>query len=440
MKFTIVILLYTLITIVRVACLSHSEILKAAILAKSKNCSVIVVVIGTRPEVIKLSPVIIELKNRQNHFFTVVVSTGQHKEMFDPILKTFQLSNSIDVSLDVMKENQDLVELTASISRSMSSFLARLRPHVVLVQGDTTTSFASAVASFYLHIPIGHVEAGLRTWNRLSPFPEEFNRQAISGMASIHFPATEWASNNLILEKRPSANIFIVGNPVVDSLHMIASGKLGGKSPSLEQILLVIKQRGPSSGSRIVLLTAHRRENLFGPIHNIMEAVFRLLLSHPDIVVLYPVHKNPNVRESIRLTMPEQVYKAILEGKLQTKQRYLHLNRLLLISPLDYPDLVHVMIQSTIILTDSGGLQEEGTSLGKPIFILRSTTERPEAVFSRNALLIGTDTEAIFTNASLALQGHGLFSTAKPSNIYGDGHAAKKIADVLQNRDWSMNL
>ena len=409
--------------------------------ARASKLKVVVIVVGTRPEVIKMAPVIHEFKRRSSEFFTVVVGTGQHKQMFDQILKTFHLSNSIDVSLDLMKENQQLVELTTAISSSMSVLLEQLKPNYVLVQGDTTTSFASAMAAFYLHIPVCHVEAGLRTWNHLSPFPEEFNRQAISSMATVHFAATDWATRNLVSEKRPTNNIFTVGNPVVDSLHMIASGKLGGRSIVLERILRIARQRGPSAGgSRLVLLTAHRRENLFGPIHNIMKAVFRLLTTHPDIVVIYPVHKNPNVRSSIRHTMPEHVFDAIVEGKLQKDDRYMHLNRMLLIDPLDYPDLLHLMVESTVILTDSGGLQEEGTSLGKPIFILRTTTERPEAVTARAALLVGTETEAVFGNATLALQGKGLFLTAKPSTVYGDGRAAGKIADVLQKRDPALDL
>ena len=414
--------------------------------ARSSKKKVIAIVVGTRPEVIKMAPVIREFKKRTDSFFTIVIGTGQHKQMFNQILKTFHLTNSIDISLDVMKENQQLGDLTTAISGSMTLLLNRLKPNYVIVQGDTTTSFATAMAAFYLHIPVCHVEAGLRTWNSQSPFPEEFNRQAISSMATVHFAATDWAASNLRAEKRLANSIFTVGNPVVDSLHMIASGTLGGRSVVLERILRLAKQRGEAStgkdpggqGTRIVLLTAHRRENLFGPIRDIMNAVYKLLVAHPELVVVYPVHKNPNVRLSIKNTMPSAVFDTVIASREIPKgDAHFYMNRLILIDPIDYPDLLHLMVESTIILTDSGGMQEEGTALGKPLFILRTTTERPEAVTTRSALLVGTETAAVFGNATLALQGKGLFLTAKPSTVYGDGRASIKIADIIAKRDGS---
>lgn len=417
----------------------HHELVPASVIANTTlarsrgNVKIIVLVVGTRPEVIKMAPVIKEFKERTSDFYTVVVSTGQHRQMLNQVLKTFGLENSIDISLDVMRENQQLLDLTTVISTTMSALLGVLRPHYIIVQGDTTTSFAASMAAFYLHIPVAHVEAGLRTWNHLSPFPEEFNRQAISSMATVHFAATEWAASNLLSEKRSPSSVYVTGNPVVDSLHMIASGKYGGRSVVLERVLRLAAVRGGLK-TRLVLLTAHRRENLFGPIHSIMKAVFQLLQTYPDIVMVYPVHKNPNVRESILQTMPKPVFQRIIDGKLQSDPAYEYLNRLLLIDPLDYTDLLHLMVECVVILTDSGGLQEEGTSLGKPIFILRGTTERPEAVQTRAAILVGTETSAIFGNVTLALQGQGLALTAKPSIVYGDGKAAMKIANLLHSR------
>lgn len=403
-------------------------------IARKTNVKIIVIVVGTRPEVIKMAPVIKEFKERTKDFYTVVVSTGQHRQMLNQVLRTFGLENSIDISLDVMKENQQLLDLTTVISTTMSTLLGALKPHYMIVQGDTTTSFAASMAAFYLHIPVAHVEAGLRTWNHLSPFPEEFNRQAISSMATVHFAATDWAANNLLSEKRLPSSVYVTGNPVVDSLHMIASGKYGGRSVVLERVLRLAKMRGVGATTRIVLLTAHRRENLFGPIHSIMKAVFQLLQTYPDIVMVYPVHKNPNVRDSILQSMPHAVFQNIIDGTLQKDPAYGYLNRLLLIDPLDYTDLLHLMVECVVILTDSGGLQEEGTSLGKPIFILRGTTERPEAVQSKAAILVGTETAAIFGNVTLALKGQGLFLTARPSVVYGDGKAAVKIANLLHSR------
>ena len=402
--------------------------------ARQSGLRVVVIVVGTRPEIIKMAPVIREFKERKKSFFTVVIGTGQHQEMIAQMLKTLKLKNEIDVSLAIMNNNISLAELTCSILNGVHRYLLKLRPHFVIVQGDTTTSFASALAAFYLKIPVCHVEAGLRTWNHLSPYPEEFNRQSISSMSTIHFAATAWAANNLLSEKRHPQSIYVTGNPVVDSLQTILSNNFSSPSTILVEILSLAKVRGGST-CRIVLLTVHRRENLFSPLGRIMQAVYQLLQAYTNIVIIYPLHKNPNVLLSIKETMPKQVFDIVMGGKVQSDEKFLYMNRILFVEPLDYPDLLHLMRECTVILTDSGGLQEEGVSMGKPIFILRTTTERPEGVSSRVATLVGTDTKNIFGNVSSALQGKGLFLTAKPSSVYGDGKAAIKIADIIQSQD-----
>lgn len=414
-------------------------------LAQKEGAINVAVLLGTRPEAIKLAPVVLELRSRSSRFNCILVSTGQHDEMLEQVMEAFGLgADAVDFSLKLMTRGQTLPGLTSRVMDSMTQlFNSAPLPDMILVQGDTTTAFIGALASFYFKIPVGHVEAGLRTGEKYSPFPEEVNRQSISVLATMHFASTVEAAKNLLRESKDSASIFVTGNPVVDALRKYADNR---EVSEVEQnIKHAMTSRCESLSCSLVLLTAHRRENHGRPLVNIMEAMSAILKSHPDVFVVYPVHMNPDVRKSIKESLPSSVFShlesATRRGRKMTatsqqveEVNASHFDRFMLMEPLDYPDLIKVMNMSSLIITDSGGIQEEGAVLGKPIIILRDTTERPEGVEAGIAKLVGTDTDRIIEETNYMLLNSGLRDgiIEKARTLYGDGHASEKIADLLE--------
>ena len=359
----------------------------------------IVVVFGTRPEAIKMCPLVNELKAHPKDFDTVVCVTGQHREMLDQVLEVFQVVPEYDLS--IMKPGQTLFDVTSDVLLKIKAVLEIEKPDVVLVHGDTTTSFAAALAAFYLQIPIGHVEAGLRTHNMYSPWPEEFNRQAVDLITQYYFAPTEKSKQNLLQEGKPEEQIFVTGNTGIDALKTTVQEDY--THPELEW----------SKDSRLILITAHRRENLGEPMHHMFRAIRRVMEEHPDTKAIYPIHMNPKVRKAAH----EE-----LDG----------FDRLHIIDPLEVLDFHNFMARSYLILTDSGGIQEEAPSLGKPVLVMRDTTERPEGVEAGTLKLVGTDEETIyqaFTNLLDSEQEYKSMSHA--SNPYGDGRASKRIVEWL---------
>ena len=360
----------------------------------------IMLVFGTRPEAIKMCPLVNELKQR-NQARVIVCVTGQHRSMLNQVLDTFQIIPDYD--LCIMKEKQTLFEITTNILNKFRDILEKERPEVVLVHGDTTTAFASALACFYLQIPVGHVEAGLRTHDIYSPFPEEFNRQTVGIVAKYHFAPTEKAKQNLIEEGKNPSCIFVTGNTGIDAL------KTTVKKEYSHELLEW------ASGSRLIVLTAHRRENLGEPMKQMFRAIKRIVESYSDVKVIYPIHLNPLVRE---------IAGSILNGE----------ERIRLIEPLDVIDFHNFMARATLILTDSGGIQEEAPSLGKPVLVMRNSTERSEGVESGTLLLVGTEEEHIYNSIDNLLNNKDAYEKmSKSCNPYGDGNASKKIADILLN-------
>ena len=359
----------------------------------------ILLVFGTRPEAIKMCPLVLELRKRPV-FDIVVCVTGQHREMLSQVLDVFGVVPDYDLA--IMKEGQDLYDVTTLVLEGMRRVLSEIKPDIMLVHGDTTTSFAAALAAFYMRIPVGHVEAGLRTYDNLSPYPEEFNRQAVGSIAAYHFAPTQQAYDHLVREGKREDHIFVTGNTVIDALQTTVRDDYS--HPELEWV----------SDSRLVLLTAHRRENWGEPLSAIFRAVLRVVNAHEDVKVIYPVHRNPIVREAAR---------AILGG----------CDRIHLIEPLDVIDFHNFMARSYLILTDSGGIQEEAPSLGVPVLVLRDVTERPEGVEAGTLKLVGTDESVVFENCSQLLCDNEVYWSMKRAvNPYGDGTAAKRIADVLE--------
>lgn len=359
----------------------------------------IMLVFGTRPEAIKMCPLVKELCGRDG-FETVVCVTGQHKDMLEGVLHTFDIQP--EYNLEIMKEQQTLYDITCAVLTRLRPVLEWEKPDMVLVHGDTTTTYAAALSCFYSQIPVGHVEAGLRTYNLQSPYPEEFNRESVSLIAKLHFAPTEAARNNLLREGRKAENIFVTGNTVIDALSYTVREDY--THPDLEW----------AKGSRLVLLTAHRRENLGEPMHAMFRAIRRVLDEMPDVKVLYPVHMNPAV---------QKVADEELSG----------CDRIRIIPPLDVIDCHNIMARSELILTDSGGIQEEAPSLGKPVLVMRDTTERPEGVTAGTLRLVGTDTRSIYENFKQLLCDPDEYrKMAKAVNPYGDGHACERIADILE--------
>ena len=397
---------------------------------KKKHC--IVIVFGTRPEAIKLMPIIKLLKNNKN-FLCVTINTGQHTEMVKQIIEILNMSDSIDIELNIMKNNQTLPELTSKIMIELDKIYSLLNPDAVIVQGDTTSSFAAALSAFYQKIDVFHVEAGLRTNDLYSPFPEEFNRIAIDDISTLYFASTELAASNLVKENKNQNNIFITGNTVVDALKLT----LEKSSPSkLIHSLLQTSQsrcKYKDKNCKIILLTCHRRENYYKPIANILNAVKKLLEDFEDIVIILPFHLNPNVIQSIKIGLPDNIFNEIIDGKIITDQNYLFFNRFLIIKPLNYIDLIHLQKSSFFIMTDSGGIQEESISIGKPVLILRENTERPEGILGGSAILTGTSPHKIYYYSSLLLKNSVIYAKmAKPHNIYGSGNSSMIIVNLIE--------
>ena len=396
------------------------------------NTKRIAFVFGTRPEAIKLFPLLKELKENKN-FICIIINTGQHKEMIQRILKCLNMDNSIDFNLNIMTKNQSLAKLTSKTILELDKLYSLINPDAVIVQGDTTTAFAAAVSAFYQKIPIFHVEAGLRTHNLYYPFPEEFNRVTIDDISTLYFAPTEWSASNLAKENKYSNNIFITGNTIVDSLQIT----LNNTSPSEEIKALIAKSQQlciPQNNCKIILLTCHRRENYFQPINNIIMAVQKLLKDFNNIVIIFPFHLNPNVKLSIKSAIPNEVYSKIIKGEKITNISYLYFNRLIMIPPLNYIDLIHLESASYFIMSDSGGIQEEAVSIGKPILILRENTERPEAIKAGCGFLVGTSIDKIYFYASLLIKNQNLYNKiSKNKNIYGNGNSRIIISEIIQN-------
>lgn len=375
---------------------------------------------GTRPEAIKMCPLVKEFQKFPSEFKTVVCVTGQHREMLDQVLNIFDVTPDYD--LNIMKPGQDLYDVTSRVLVGMRDVLTQVKPDIVLVHGDTTTSTAAALAAFYQQIPVGHVEAGLRTNDIYSPWPEEMNRQITGRIASYNFAPTQLSSQNLINEKA-FGDIYITGNTVIDALHYVVDKLDKDLSLKYEQET-ILSQAGYdvsrlNSGRRLVLITGHRRENFGNGFIQICTAVRDLAYKYPDVDFVYPMHMNPNVREPIRKVF----------GSLLTEQ-----NNMFFIEPLQYLEFVYLMGKSSIVLTDSGGIQEEAPGLGKPVLVMRDTTERPEALDAGTVKLVGTDYKAIIDNMSRLLDDIDTYeSMSKAVNPYGDGNACKRIVTILKD-------
>ena len=372
----------------------------------------ILLVFGTRPEAIKMAPLVKALQKDTEHFETRVCVTAQHRQMLDQVLEVFGITPEYD--LNIMAPNQDLYDITAKVLLGLREVLKDFRPDTVLVHGDTTTSMAASLAAFYMQIPVGHVEAGLRTYNMLSPWPEEMNRQVTDRICTYYFAPTEQSRANLLQENIDAKKIFITGNTVIDALLMavdIISTTAGVK----EKMAKELQEKGYTVGDReYILVTGHRRENFGDGFLHICKAIKELAALHPEMDIVYPVHLNPNVQKP--------VYE-LLSG----------LSNVYLISPLGYLPFIYAMQHSTLLLTDSGGVQEEAPSLGKPVLVMRDTTERPEAVEAGTVKLVGTDAEAIVSNVTALLQDKEMYKRmSETHNPYGDGQACERIIAALR--------
>ena len=382
----------------------------------------ILLVFGTRPEAIKMAPLVKELQKFPARFETVVCVTAQHRQMLDQVLQIFGIVPDYD--LDIMQAGQDLYDVTARVLLGMREVLKSAKPDVVLVHGDTSTSTAAALAAFYQQIPVGHVEAGLRTGNIYSPWPEEMNRQMTGRLASLHFAPTPLSRDNLLAEGVDPASIHVTGNTVIDALFMVVeqirekgigeglAAEMVHRYPALR---LVLAAPQSTSSRRLILVTGHRRENFGQGFENICRALAEIAATHPDVDIVYPVHLNPNVQEPVRRIL----------GKASAANVFL-------IDPIDYLPFVYLMDRSYLIITDSGGVQEEAPSLGKPVLVMRETTERPEAVEAGTVCLVGTDAEAIVRHTSELLTDTTAYnSMGQAHNPYGDGKACSRILQVL---------
>lgn len=360
----------------------------------------VMIVFGTRPEAIKMCPLVKELKKQSDFFNVVLCVTGQHQEMLKQVLDAFDLVPDYDLS--IMKDNQTLFDITTNILQKIKAVLEKEKPDIVLVHGDTSTTFVSALACFYLQIPVGHVEAGLRTYNIYSPYPEEFNREAVSIISQFNFAPTESSKQNLLREGKKQETIFVTGNTAIDALKTTV--KKDYHNDYLEW----------AKDSRLILLTAHRRENLGGPMHHMFRAIRRIVEEYPDVKVIYPIHPNPAVRNAA---------KTELKGN----------DRIKLIEPLDVLDFHNFMARCYLILTDSGGIQEEAPSLGKPVLVMRDTTERPEGIEAGTLKLVGTEEDKIYSEFNKLLNDKNEYEKmAHASNPYGDGHACERICEILK--------
>ncbi len=358
----------------------------------------VMLVFGTRPEAIKMCPLVNELKTRKG-IQTVVCVTGQHRQMLDQVLEVFNVVPDYDLS--IMKDKQTLFDVTTNILNKIKEVLEKEKPDVVLVHGDTSTTFVTALACFYLQIPVGHVEAGLRTYNIYSPYPEEFNRQAVGIISKFNFAPTELSKNNLLNEGKDASTIYVTGNTAIDALKTTVREDY--THPELEW----------SKDSKLIMITAHRRENLGEPMKNMFRAIRRVMDEHKDVKAIYPIHMNPVVRETANEILGDD-------------------DRIHIIEPLEVLDFHNFLANSYMILTDSGGIQEEAPSLGKPVLVMRDTTERPEGIKAGTLKLVGTDEETIYDNFKLLLENKDEYEKmSKASNPYGDGHTCERIADIL---------
>ncbi len=374
----------------------------------------ILIVFGTRPEAIKMAPVVNEFQKHNNDFELKVCVTGQHREMLDQFLKIFNIIPDYD--LNIMKVNQDLFDITSNTLTAMKSILESYKPDIVLVQGDTTTAFAASLAAFYKNIPVGHVEAGLRTYNLYSPWPEELNRQLTDRISKYYFVPTQKSKENLMRENVDENIIVITGNTVVDALFMMLE-KINNSCELQTKLNNHISERGYNlnrNGEKIILVTGHRRENFGEGFLNICQALKEIAINNRNIDIIYPVHLNPNVRKPVN---------EILSG----------MDNIYLIDPLDYDSFIYLMSKSYIILTDSGGIQEEAPSLGKPVLVMRDTTERPEAVEVGTVKLVGTEKKRIINETNNLLYNGEMYNKMSMThNPYGDGLASKRIINYLK--------
>lgn len=358
----------------------------------------ILLVFGTRPEAIKMCPLVHELNTRSD-IHTVVCVTGQHREMLSPVLEAFSVTPDYD--LDIMKDNQTLFHITTAVLEGIKPVLEEVRPDMVLVHGDTTTAFAAALAAFYLHIPVGHVEAGLRTHDLAAPFPEEFNRRAVRLISRYHFAPTEQARDNLLAEGVSPDSIYVTGNTVIDALKSTVR-------PEYTHPLL-----SWAAGSRLILLTAHRRENLGTPMEQIFQAVRQAADDFEDVRFLYPIHPSPSIHDAAESILG-------------------HHSRIRLCEPLNVIDFHNLMARSYLLLTDSGGIQEEAAALGKPVLVMRTATERPEGLAAGNLALVGTEEDAVYAALRQLLEAPAEYARmSTPTDLYGDGFASRRIADIL---------
>lgn len=379
----------------------------------------VMLVFGTRPEAIKMCPLVKEFQKHNDAFQTIVCVTGQHREMLDQVLNIFEVKPDYD--LNIMKQGQDLYDVTARVLTGMRDVFKECKPDVVLVHGDTTTSTAAALAAFYQQIPVGHVEAGLRTHNIYSPWPEEMNRQITGRIATYNFSPTPLSESNLKAEKA-QGNIYITGNTVIDALHMVVN-KLKNDETLAKEQKEILKQAGYdvnrlADGKKLVLITGHRRENFGEGFIHMVTAIKDLKNKYPDVDFVYPMHLNPNVRKPIHEVFGEDLS---------------NLGNMFFIEPLQYLEFVYLMEKATIVLTDSGGIQEEAPGLGKPVLVMRDTTERPEALASGTVHLVGTDYQKIMNEVSTLLEDEQAYEKmSKAVNPYGDGKACERIVEILK--------
>lgn len=379
----------------------------------------VMLVFGTRPEAIKMAPLVKEFQKNPNKFETIVCVTGQHRQMLDQVLELFDITPDYD--LNIMKQGQDLYDVTARVLTGMRGVLDYSKPDVVLVHGDTTTSTATALAAFYKQIPVGHIEAGLRTHNIYSPWPEEMNRQITGRIAEYNFAPTPLSRQNLLQENVPEEKIFVTGNTVIDALYWVVS-KIKNTPDLEEDLKKSLRESGyeinrVGNGKKLVLITGHRRENFGDGFISMCKAIKALTEKYPDIDFIYPMHLNPNVRKPIH-----EVFGENLEG----------LKNMFFIEPLEYLSFVYLMEKSNIVLTDSGGIQEEAPGLGKPVLVMRDTTERPEALEAGTVKLVGTNYEKIVSEVSALLEDEKYYnSMSKALNPYGDGKACSRIIDYF---------
>ena len=380
----------------------------------------VMLIFGTRPEAIKMAPLVKEFQKHSNDFETVVCVTGQHREMLDQVLKIFEITPDYD--LNIMKQGQDLYDVTSRVMLGLRDVLKESQPDVVLVHGDTTTSTASALAAFYQQIPVAHIEAGLRTHNIYNPWPEEMNRQLTGRIATYHFAPTPLSRENLLKEAIAESSITVTGNTVIDALHWVVN-KIKNNEPLQDELKALLCDAGYdvtrlADGRRLVLITGHRRENFGDGFINMCTAIKDLSERYADVDFVYPMHLNPNVRKPIREVFGEDLS---------------NLGNMFFIEPLEYLSFVYLMEKSTIVLTDSGGIQEEAPGLGKPVLVMRDTTERPEALSAGTVKLVGTDYDKIVGEVSLLLDDDNAYAKMSQAvNPYGDGLACGRIVEYLK--------